>query len=172
MIIIMLCYFEIFTSYQGSMRTFSKHYSKCKTDSIMFGKTLQERRPPIFKFSQDNPQNNYLNFLTHKNIFIILQYYVECSPNIVETLFCDYWNLPGDHICYYQIIHLTQKQFFHRELFKRSFPLKCSLNVPWMSRTLQPWKNFSEFSRNIACRLGCNCVSGLYLHYVDRPFTY
>ena len=74
MIIIMLCYFEIFTSCQESMRAFSKHYSKCKTVSIKFRKTLQERRLPILKFSQDKPQNIYLNFLASKNIFITLQY--------------------------------------------------------------------------------------------------
>ena len=108
MIIIMLCYFEIFTSCQGSMGTFSKHYSKCKTVSIKFRKILQERRLPILKFSQDNPQNNFLNFLASKNIFITLQYsgdileifleqtFVECSSNIMETLLRDYWNLPKD----------------------------------------------------------------------------
>ena len=108
MIIIMLCYFDIFTSCQGSMRTFSKHYSKCKTVSIKFRKTLQERRLPILKFSQDNPQNSFLNFLTSKRIFITLQYsgdilgiflkqtFVECSSNILETLLRDYWNLPKD----------------------------------------------------------------------------
>ena len=92
----MLCSFEIFTSCQGSMRTFSKHYSKCKTVSIKFRKTLQERRLPILNFSQDNPQINFLNSLTSKNIFITLKYsgdilgislkqtFVEYSSNIVE----------------------------------------------------------------------------------------
>ena len=108
MIIIMLCYFKIFTSYQGSMRTFSKHCSKCKTVSIKFRKTLQERRLPILKFSQNNPQNNFLNFLTSKNIFITLQYsrdilgiflkqtFLECSSINLETLLHDYRNLPND----------------------------------------------------------------------------
>ena len=102
MIIVMLWSFEIFTSCQGSTRTFSKHYSKCKTFSIKFRKTLQEKRLPILKFSQDNPQNNFLNFLTSKNIFIILQYsgdilgiflketFMEYSSNILETLLRDY----------------------------------------------------------------------------------
>ena len=102
MIVIMLCSFEIFTSCQGSMRTFSKHYSKCKTVSIKFRKTLQERRLPVLKFSQDNLQNNFWNFLTSENIFIIFQYsgdilgtclkqtFVECFSNILETLLCDY----------------------------------------------------------------------------------
>ena len=105
-IIIILCYFEIFASYQGSMRAFSKHYSKRKTVSVKFRKTLQERRLPILKFSQDNLQNNFLNFLTSKNVFITLQYsgdileiflkqtFLKCSSNILETLLRDYWNLP------------------------------------------------------------------------------
>ena len=126
------------------MRTFSKHYSKCKTVSIKFRKTLQERRLPILNFSQDNPQNKFfLDFLTSKNIFITLQYsgdipgiflkqtFVECSSNILETLLCDYWNLPKDqHLLLPNHTLLTQKQLFHRKLFKKSFPLKCSLNVP------------------------------------------
>ena len=85
MIIIMLCYFEIFTSCQESMRAFSKHYSKCKTVSIKFRKTLQEGRLPILKFSQDNPQNKFLNFLTSKNIFITSQYYGGYPWNTSET---------------------------------------------------------------------------------------
>ena len=131
MITIMLCYFEIFTSCQGSMGTFSKHYSKCKTVSIKFRKTLQERRLPILKFSQDNPQNNYLNFLASKNIFITLQYlqdilgiflketFVERSSNILKKLLRDYWNLPKDqHLLLSNHTLLTQKQLFHWEVFK------------------------------------------------------
>ena len=101
-------------------------------------KKFQERRLRILNFSQHNPQNNFLNFLTFKNIFITLQYsgdilgiflkqtFVEWLSNILETLLHDYWNLL-----------LTQKQRFYREIFEKSFPLKFSLNVPWMSRTLQ-----------------------------------
>ena len=63
----------------------------------------------ISKFSQDNPQNNSLNFLTSKDIFISLQYsgdihvvlwkqtFLECSSNILETLIRGYWDLPKDH---------------------------------------------------------------------------
>ena len=154
MIIIMLYYFEIFTSYQGLMWTFSKHYSKCKTVSLKFRKTLQERRLPILKFSQDNQQNNFLNFLTSKNILITLQYsgdvlgiflkqtFLGCPSNILETLPRDYWNLPKDqHLLLSNHTLLTQKQLFHRELLKKSFPLKCPLNVPWISRKLQGWGN-------------------------------
>ena len=105
MIIIILCYFEILTSCQGSMLTFSKHYAKGKTVLVKLRKTLQERRLLILKFSQDNPQ-----------------------------LLRDYWNLPKDqHLLLWNHTLLTQKQIFHRELIKKSFPLKCSLNVPWMS---------------------------------------
>ena len=43
--------------------------------------------------------------------------------------------------CYWSTSLLTQKQHFHRELLKKSFLLKCSLNVSWMSRTLQRWGN-------------------------------
>ena len=108
MIKIMLRYFETSTSCQGSMWSFSKHYCKCKTVSMKFRKTLQERRLPISKFLQNNPQSKFLNFLTSKNIFIALQYsgdilgmflkqtFVECPSNILETLLRDYWNLPKD----------------------------------------------------------------------------
>ena len=104
----MLRYFKTSTSCQGSMGSFSKHYCKCKTVSMKFRKTLQERRLPISKFLQNNPQSKFLNFLTSKNIFIALQYsgdilgmflkqtFVECPSNILETLLRDYWNLPKD----------------------------------------------------------------------------
>ena len=59
----MLCSIEIFTSCRGSIQTFSKHYSKCKTVSTKFGKTLQERRLPILNFSQDNPQKTFFELL-------------------------------------------------------------------------------------------------------------
>ena len=108
MIKIMLRYFKTSTSCQGSMWSFSKHYCKCKTVSMKFRKTLQERRLPISKFLQNNAQSKFLNFLTSKNIFIALQYsgdilgmflkqtFVECPSNILETLLRDYWNLPKD----------------------------------------------------------------------------
>ena len=107
-IIIMLHPFEIFTSCQRSMWTFSKHCSKCKMVSIKSRKILQERRLPILEFSQDDSQNNFLNFLTSKNLCLSLQYsrdilgiflkqtFVECCSNILETLIRDYWKLPKD----------------------------------------------------------------------------
>ena len=66
------------------------------------------------------------------------QTFVECSSNILESLLPDYWKLLKDHyLSLSNHILLTQKQLFHQELKKKSFPLKCSLNVPWIFRTLQ-----------------------------------
>ena len=120
MTIVMLCYFEIFTHCQESMiPTFSKHYSKCKTVSIKFRKTLQEKRLPILNFSQDNPQNNFLKFVTSRNIFLTWQYSrdilgillkLTCFSNILEILLRDYWNLPKDqHLLLANHTLLTQK---------------------------------------------------------------
>ena len=125
---------------QGLMRTFSKHYSKCKTVSIKFRKTFQERRLQILKFSQTS--------WLMKNIFITLQYssdilgiflkqtFVECSSNIT------WWLLELAKRSTFAInksYTFKQKQLFYREFFKKSFPLRCSLNGPWMSRTSQHW---------------------------------
>ena len=41
-------------------------------------KTLQERRLPILKFSQDKRENNFLNFLNSKNIFITYENLINC----------------------------------------------------------------------------------------------
>ena len=108
-----------------------RHYSKCKTVSIKFRKTLQKKRLSILKSSQGNPQNNFLYFLISKIIFITLQYsgdilgiflkqtFMECPSNIQETLLRDYWNLPKyQHLLLSNHAFLTQKQLFHRELFK------------------------------------------------------
>ena len=72
---------------------------------------------PILKFLQNNPQNNCLNFLTSKSIFITLQYsedilgtfwkktFGECSSNILETLqFVITGICQNINICYYQNI--------------------------------------------------------------------
>ena len=62
----------------------------------------------MLTFSQDNPQNNFLNFFTSKIIFITLQYSgdilgifwkqtsVKCSMSILGTLLRDCWNLLKD----------------------------------------------------------------------------
>ena len=152
--------FEIFTSRQGSMRTFSKHYTKCKTVLIKFRKTLQDRRLPILKFSQDDPQINFLNFFTSKNIFITLQYsgdilriflkqtFVEYSSNILEALIRDYWNFPKDqHLLLSNHRLLTQKQLLHWGLLKKSFPLKCSLDVPNIATLREHKVNISGILR-------------------------
>ena len=106
-------------------------------------KNIQEMRLPKLKFSQDNLENNFLNFLTsqkhfHKlimfrgylwNIFEteIRGIFLECSGNI--TL----WLLEFAKRSTFVIVKsyiLIQKQLFHWKLFKNSFPLKCSLDVP------------------------------------------
>ena len=151
---------ELFWNFYQLPRIYASLFkTKYKTVWIKFRKTLQERRLPISKFSQDNPQNNFLNFLTSRNIFIALQYsgdilriflkqtFIECSSNILEKLLRDYWNLPKDqYLLLSNHTFLTQTQLFHRELIKKSFPLKYSLNVPWMSRTLQLWGNTQQIS--------------------------
>ena len=122
-----------------------KHYSNWKTVSIQFRKTLRGRRLPILKLPQNSPQNNFLNILTSWKYFhnltilwgilgiFLKQKFVEWSLNILETLLCDYWNLPKDqHLLLSNHTLLTQKQLFHWEFFKKHFSLKCSLNVPWI----------------------------------------
>ena len=85
--------------------------------------------------------------MTSKNLFITLQYYgdileiflkqplVEYSSNILETLPRDYCYLTKyQHLLLSNHTILTQKQLFHRELFKKIFSFKMfpkySLNVP------------------------------------------
>ena len=64
------------------------------------------------------------------------------SLNILETLPYDYWNLAKDkHLFSSNHTFFTQKQLFHQVFVKKYFPLKWSLNVPWMFGTLQRWKN-------------------------------
>ena len=56
---------------------------------------------------------------------------MECSSNILKTLSRDYWNLPKDQrLLSLNHTLLTQKQLFHQERFKKSFPLKCSPGCP------------------------------------------
>ena len=87
MVIIMLCYSEDVTSYQGSMRTFSKHYSKCEMVSIKFRKTLQERRLPILNVHR----------IIHKTIFWTFDF-KKCFHNF--TKFRGYpWNIFETDIC-------------------------------------------------------------------------
>ena len=84
-----------------------------------------------------------MKFLTSKKFVITLQNsgnilgvflkqtFAECSSNILEILFRDCWNLPKDqHLLLSNHALLAQKQLFHQELFKKSFPLKFSLGAP------------------------------------------
>ena len=104
MVIMMLCYFEILPTVKDQYEPFQNITLNLKRFQQSSEKTLQERRIRILKFSQDNPQNIFLNFLTSKNIFITLQYsgdileiflkqtFMECSSKVLETLLRDYWN--------------------------------------------------------------------------------
>ena len=57
--------------------------------SIDTRKTFQESRLPILKSSQDNPQNNFLKFLTSlKHFHKTLQYAGGYPWNIFETEIC------------------------------------------------------------------------------------
>ena len=132
------------------MESFSKHYSKWKTVSIKIRKTIQERRlPDNIKNFTDNPPYNFWNFLIlwkhfyNLTIFrdilriFLKQKFVKCSLKILETLLYDYWNLSKDqHLLLSHPRLLTRKQLFHREFFKKCFPLKCSQSVPCMPGTL------------------------------------
>ena len=141
-----------------------QNISRFQTISIKFRKILQERRQPISKFLQENPQNNFLNFLTSKNVIKTLQYsrdilgiflkqiFVEYSSNILEALLRDYWILPKDqHLLLSNHTLLTQKQLFHRELFQKIFSFKM---FPGCYENCNAKRTLSEYSRNIACRLG------------------
>ena len=141
-----------------------QNISRFQTISIKFRKILQERRQPISKFLQENPQNNFLNFLTSKNVIKTLQYsgdilgiflkqiFVEYSSNILEALLRDYWILPKDqHLLLSNHTLLTQKQLFHRELFQKIFSFKM---FPGCYEHCNAKRTLSEYSRNIACRLG------------------
>ena len=107
MIIIMLCYFETFTICEGLMWIFSKHYSKCITISTKFRKTLPERKLSILKFSQDNPQNNFLIFMTSKNIFITLEYSGNILGIFLKQTFVNVHQIFWKH--YFVITGICQK---------------------------------------------------------------
>ena len=129
------------------MRTISKRYSFRKK----FRKTLQGRRMLILKFSQDIPQNNFLNFLASKNIFITSIIFRGYSWNIFETdirgKFIEYsgniisWLLEFVERSIFAIIKsytFNTKLAFPLRTFKKSFTLEFSLND---SSTLQSWEN-------------------------------
>ena len=149
MIIIMLYYFEIFISCKDRCKSFQ--------NITLNVKRFQRDETLNIKFSQDNPQNIFLNFLTSKKIFIILQYsrdifgiclkqtFVNCPLNILGTLLRDYWTLTKyQHLLLSKHTLLVQKQLSHGEIFEKNSRLKCFLNIPWMSRKLQRWRNTQE----------------------------
>ena len=104
----------------------------------------------MLKFSQDNLQNNFLNFLTSKNIFITLQYsrdivgiflkqtFVECSSNILEKLLHDYWNFDTKTT----LPSRTFKNSFSFKIFPKCLPdvlniatlREHSVNIPGILR--------------------------------------
>ena len=144
----------IFSSCQASIPTFSKHYSKWKAVSIKFRKTFQEKRLSIEKIWQITHKTISWIFWLHKNIFITLTIFRGYPWNIFETeirgMFFEYsgnialWLLEfakRPTIVISKSYTLIEKQLFHWELFKKYFPSKCSLNVPWMPGTLQRWGN-------------------------------
>ena len=51
-------------------------------------KIIQEMKLPILKISKDNPQNNFLNFLTSQNHFHNLIIFRGYFWNIFETEIC------------------------------------------------------------------------------------
>ena len=70
---------------------------------------------------------------------------------------------------------LTQKQLFHRELSKKSFPVKCYPNVPWICWTLQHWRNtqriFREYSGPAEYALKRTTVDSSSFYAVDALET-
>ena len=159
---------------QGSMQTFSKHYFKYKTVSIMFRKTLQERILPILKFSQYNGKNNVFHFLTSKSFFVTLKYsgdslgiflkqtLVECSEehskNITSWLldFVKKSTFISINLCTF-----NTKTTFHRKPFNKIFSFTwtkhCNAEGP-----------LNEYSQNISCRLGGGFPLKTLPPYTDR----
>ena len=142
----MLCYFEIFTSPQGSMRTISKHYSECKMVWIKFRKALQERRLPILKFSQDNPQKYFQNFTVFRgyswNFFetdirgMLLEYSGNITLRLLEFAKRSTFVIIKSYL-------FNTKATFSSRLSKNLFPLKCSLNVLNIARLREHSPNIS-----------------------------
>ena len=89
-------------------------------------------------------------FLKSYNILdISLKYYWKrYSWNVFQILWKHCFMITGIgqkiNICFRQIMFLTQKQLFHQEFFKECFHWKCSLNIPWISGTLQHWGNTKQ----------------------------
>ena len=125
--------------------------------SIKFRKAFKRWDCQCYKFHRITHKTIFWTCGLHENIFITLKHsgiilemilkqtFMECSSDILETLLCDYWKLPKDqHLLLSHHTLLTQKQLFHGELFRNSFSLKCFLNVPRMSQTLERWGNTQQ----------------------------
>ena len=108
-------------SCKTSIRSFSKHYSKWKMVSIKFRKTLKRWDCQKKIISQDNSQNNFLNFLTSEKHFhnlviscnipgISLEYFRNRNLWNVPWIFWKYYLVITEiyqkiNICHYKIIH-------------------------------------------------------------------
>ena len=153
-------------------------------------KTLQERRLPILKFSQDKRENNFLNFLNSKNIFITYENLINCYKIFITGISLEHfwnrhlWNIPRIFWKHYFVVTnlpkiqhlllsnhtlLAQKLFFHLELFKKPFPLKCLLNVPWMFWTLQRSGKTQRIFSEYYIQAGLN-MSFVFLSFVRLLF--
>ena len=112
---------------------------------------MQERRLAILKFSQDKPQNDFLTFLSSKNIFIITIFrgypwnifdtdirgmFLEYSENITLWLleFAKRWTF---------VIIKSYNLFFFKMFRKRSLNIATtrehSANIPGILRACWVW---------------------------------
>ena len=149
------------------MRNFSKHYSKCKMVSIKFRKTLQEKKLPALKLSQDNLQNNFWTFWLLKyfhNFTIFRGYPWNTFETDIRGMFLEY----SGHITSWLLEFAKRSTFvinksytfntkttFPSRTFKKIFSFqmfpKCSLNIPNVA-TLR------EHTANIPGILRAGCV--------------
>ena len=110
-------------------------------------------RLPMFKFSQDNPQNTFSNFFTSKNIFITLQYR---------------GNICGMFLEYSGNITLWLLKFAKRSTFViiKSHTFKTKATFP--SRTFYKIFSFKLFPK---CSLDVSNIKALREHAVNIPET-
>ena len=137
----------------------------------------------MLKFSQDNPQNNFLNFLTSQKHFHNLIIFRGCPWNIFETkirgMFLKYsgnitfWLLKFAKRSTFIIIKsytFNTKTTFPLRIFKKIFSIKmfpkCSLNVPNIA-TLR--KHSANIPRIL--RAGWVLNPEIYLFYLFTLFN-
>ena len=145
------------------------------TFSIQFRKVLQERRLQLSTFSQDNPENNFLNFLTLWKYFpnlaifrgfsnrnwwdFLLIFWIHCFI-IIEI--CQKIN-----ICYRQIIHFSHKNDFPIAVSLKIF----SLNMfPKRSLVTRNIATLGEHSANIPRILHASWLYDMCLFFVLKIF--